>query len=205
MAGRRRKSARGSQKKAPGLARSALVYLSWKLWRGRASQELTRERRSPQNTVKTNRYAGYLRKANPLRHLCGGRLHRWLALWVLGRGRDSTPWPGWPASRLILARYVQENCSLPSTDRVTMDTITWRVRWTREPSPRWWRNHKPAATARASGIAASSWATLSKRSNSSHVRCAKPGAGKLPASQAPWARPQRKRSWRHCWARSCGS
>src|ERR1700680_1595221 len=128
------------------------------------SQELTRERRSPQNTVKTNRYTGYLRKASPLRHLCGGRLHKWLALWVLGRGRDLTPWPGWPASRLILARYVQENCSLPSTDRVTMDTITRRVRWGAERSPRWWRSRKQAATAMASGIVASSWGIFWKRS-----------------------------------------
>src|ERR1700676_900285 len=169
------------------------------------SQELTRERRSPQNTVKTNRYTGYLRKANPLRHLCGGRLHKWLALWVLGRGRDLTPWPGWPASRLILARYEQENCSLPSTDRVTMDTITRRVHLGEERSRRSWRSRKPTATGKVSAIAASSWGTLSKRSSSSLARCARLGAGKLPASLAPWARPQRKRSWRHCWARSCGS
>src|SRR5580698_7822355 len=147
----------------------------------------TRERRSPQNTVTTNRYAGYLRKANPLRHLCGGRLHKWLALWVLGRGRDSTPWPGWPVSRLILARYVPENCSLPSTDRVTMDTITFRVHWGVEPSLRWWRSRKPTATAMLSAIAASSSRTHSKRSSSLLGRSAKHGAAKLPASQAPWA------------------
>ena len=84
--------------------------------------------------MKTDRSVWYLRKRNPLRHLCGGRLHKWLARWVLGRGQDSTPWPGWPASRLILARYVQENCSSPSTDRVMTDTITWRVRWSAERS-----------------------------------------------------------------------
>ena len=76
--------------------------------------------------MKTDRPVWYLRKRNPLRRLCSGRLHRWLARWVLGRGQDSTPWPGWPVSRLILARYVLENCSSPYTDRVTTDTITWR-------------------------------------------------------------------------------
>ena len=43
-----------------------------------------------------------------------------------GAGLD--PWPGWPVCRLILARYVQENCSSPYTDRVTTDTITCRMR-----------------------------------------------------------------------------
>ena len=43
-------------------------------------------------------------KANLLRKLCGGRLHRWLARWRADAGMDLTPWPGWPVSRLILAR-----------------------------------------------------------------------------------------------------
>src|SRR2546429_8614879 len=84
-------------------------------------------------TLRTQRGVRYWGKTNPLRNLCGGRLHRWLTLWVLGRGRDSTPWPGWPVCRLILARFVPENCSSPSTDRVTMDTPMWPVRWKAEP------------------------------------------------------------------------
>src|SRR5207249_2155553 len=72
-------------------------------------------------TLKTERAVRYWTKTNPLRSLCGGRLHRWLALWVLGQERDSTPWPGWPACRLILARFAPENCLWPSTDRVTTE------------------------------------------------------------------------------------
>jgi UDP-N-acetylmuramoyl-tripeptide--D-alanyl-D-alanine ligase len=68
--------------------------------------------------VKTDRSVWYFGKRNPLRRLCGGRLHRWLTRWVLGRAQGSTPWPGWPASRLILAPYVQESCSSPYTDAV---------------------------------------------------------------------------------------
>ena len=154
--------------------------------------------------MKTDPYAAYLRKANPLRHLCGGRLHKWLALWVLGRGRDLTPWPGWPVSRLILARYVPENCSSLSTDRVMTDTILWPLRWSAERSRRWWQKRKLGAMRAELGNAASPWRTLSKRSNNSLARCGKLGAGKLPASPGPWARPPRKRSWRHCWARSYG-
>src|ERR1051325_8385827 len=77
--------------------------------------------------VRTKQTLGYSCKANSLRRLCGGRLHRWLTFWWRGRERDSTPWPGWPASRLILEPFEAANCSLPSTDRVTMDTIMWPV------------------------------------------------------------------------------
>src|SRR5207248_6196025 len=90
-------------------------------------------------TSKTERDVGHWTKTNPLRNLCGGRLHKWLAVWVLGRERGSTPWPGWPACRLILARFVPENCSWPSTDRVTMDTIMWPVRSSWEPGRQSWR------------------------------------------------------------------
>src|SRR5256884_4673424 len=90
-------------------------------------------------TLRTQRAVRYWSKTNPLRNLCGGRLHRWLTLWVLGRGRDSTPWPGWPACRLILARFVPENCSSLSTDRVTMDTTMWPVPWKAEQLRQWWR------------------------------------------------------------------
>ena len=41
----------------------------------------------------------------------------------------STPWPGWPVSRLILAPWLAASCSSPYTDRVTMDTIIVAGRW----------------------------------------------------------------------------
>src|SRR5271154_5570873 len=94
-------------------------------------------------TVTTDRRLVFLRKTNPLRNLCGGRLNRWLNLWMLRLGLGSTPWPGWPASRLILARYVPENCSSPSTDRVTMDTIIWLPRLGAGRLPLWWRVSVP--------------------------------------------------------------
>ena len=62
-------------------------------------------------------------KPSSLETQCGGRLVKWLKLWVSRLPRALTPWPGWPASRLILARYSPENCSSPYTVRVTMDTI----------------------------------------------------------------------------------
>ncbi len=51
------------------------------------------------------------------------------ALGVAPLPRGSTPWPGWPASRLILAPFSLANCSSPYADRVTMDTISWPGHW----------------------------------------------------------------------------
>src|SRR6267143_1861702 len=96
---------RWSRKAARGLAPSALVLQAW---RGRRVPARPGEpvanlsKGGSLKTLRTQRAVGSAVKKNPLRNLCGGRLHKWLALWVLGRGRDSTPWPGWPASRLIL-------------------------------------------------------------------------------------------------------
>src|SRR5258708_23400379 len=162
-------------------------------------------RRRPLKTVNTNRGVGYLRKANSLRHLCGGRLHRWLALWVLGRERGSTPWPGWPASRLILARYVPENCSSPSTDRVTTDTTMFPPRCTGGLSRRAWQRRRYAAISARSASAAHPWGTHSKASSSLLGRGAELGAGKLQASRVRSARPLPKRSLQHCWARGYAS
>ena len=150
-------------------------------------------------------WTGYWNKTNPLRNLCGGRLHRWLALWVLGRERGSTPWPGWPVCRLILARYVPENCSWPSTDRVTTDTITWPARWSSAPLQPWWR--KPSSHSLRAGWAAAAFPlrTLSRPSSNWLAPFGKPGAGKLPASPVRSARPPRRKFWRPCWARSCRS
>jgi len=55
-----------------------------------------------------------------------------------GGSGGSTPWPGWPASRLILARFELANCLSPSTDRVTMDTIMWPARSSVALSRLWW-------------------------------------------------------------------
>src|SRR5215470_5910725 len=82
----------------------------------------------PCRPVSTKQTLGYAHKANLLRHLCGGRLHRWLTFWRRGRVLDSILWPGWPASRLILAQYVPASCSWRSTDRVMTDTITLPAR-----------------------------------------------------------------------------
>ena len=80
-----------------------------------------------------------LEKANLLRKLCGGRLHRWLMRWRANAGTDLIPWPGWPVSRLILARYVPENSSSPFTVRFTMDTTTWPLPWRTARWPQSWR------------------------------------------------------------------
>src|SRR5262249_45610718 len=164
----------------------------------RCRKRATRSQEEPSKTVNTDRRLGALRKANPLRRLCGGRLHRWLRLWVLGRDRESTPWPGWPASRLILARFVLESCSSPSTDRVMTDTSMWRLRWSRAPWRQWWRDRSSRATRDGLATAASPCPTHSTRSKDWAAPYAKPGVAKLPASRGAWARPQRRKSWRHC-------
>src|ERR1043166_1561473 len=96
----------------------------------------------PSEPVQTKQTLGYSCKANSLRRLCGGRLHRWLTFWWRGRERDSTPWPGWPASRLILEPFEAANCSLPSTDRVTMDTIMWPALSNAARWRLWWPKQK---------------------------------------------------------------
>src|SRR5260370_22807889 len=96
-------------------------------WNNRAEPIADLSKGGAHKTLRTQRAVRYWSKTNPLRNLCGGRLHRWLTLWVLGRGRDSTPWPGWPACRLILARFVPEECSLPAADRVTPVTTIWPI------------------------------------------------------------------------------
>src|SRR6202043_2430084 len=110
-------------------------------------------------TVKTNRRARYLRNASSLRNLCGGRFYRFLSRCWLRLGRGSTPWPGRPASRLILARYVPENCSSPSTDRVTMDTIMWLPLSSAERWPLWWRNRARVNFRTCCGAPALLWTT----------------------------------------------
>src|SRR5260370_37621594 len=85
---------------------------------------------------------GCARKANRLRYLCGGRLHKRLAFWWRGRERGSTPGPGWPASRLILAPFQAANCLLPSTERVTMDTIRWTAHSNVAVLQPWWARQK---------------------------------------------------------------
>src|SRR5579885_3049892 len=155
----------------------------------------------PSRPVITNRTRRYVSKPNSLRYLCGGRLHKWLALFLPSRERGWTPWPGWPASRLILAQYVPESCSSPSTDRVTMDTIirAWPLsvaRWRRLWRKKDWPDFRKRCEA-----AAFPWTTPSKRSRSLRARCGAPGTEKLQASRVPSGRLQPKRFWRHCWAR----
>src|SRR5258708_8278439 len=131
-------------------------------------------------TLKNERAVGCWTKTNPLRNLCGRRLQRWLAVWVLGRGQDSSPWPGWPVCRLILARYVPENCSWPSTDRVTTDTIMWPVRWSWELWRPWWRK-RISGNLRAGGpTAALPWPTLSRHSSNWHGPGGNDVRGNLP-------------------------
>src|SRR5258708_15612075 len=147
--------------------------------------------------VNTNTTLGFARKANPLRHLCGGRLHKWLAYWWRGPDRGLIPWPGWPASRLILARYVPANCLWPSTDRVTMDTITLPERSNVAPWQLWWPRRKWVNFRTRFARSASSSTTPSWRLSSLPAPCAKHGAAKLPGSLARWVKPRPKRSWRH--------
>ena len=47
----------------------------------------------------------------------------------------STPWPGWPVSRLILGPWLAASYSSRYTDRVTMDTISWWRPWMRARWP----------------------------------------------------------------------
>ncbi len=100
-------------------------------------------------------------KPSPLETQCGGRLVKWLKLWVSRLPRASTPWPGWPASRLILARFNPENCSSPYTVRVTMDTIMWLRLWRAEQQPGWWRANASRNTPKKSAENFLRWTTLS--------------------------------------------
>src|SRR5258708_36301864 len=52
--------------------------------------------------VNTNTTPGFARKANPPRHLCGGRLHKWLAFWRRRPDLRLTPCPGCPAAPVRL-------------------------------------------------------------------------------------------------------
>ncbi len=85
-------------------------------------------------------------KPSPLEALCGGRFNKLRALLGLRRLRGSTPWPGWPASRLTLVRWVAESCSSRYTGRVTMDTLLWAVRCRRS----WGRGGRTRAYRRIS-------------------------------------------------------
>src|SRR5438477_338051 len=173
---------------------------------GRCTYGTTRPERKgfeegARNTVSTRRTLGYARKANLLRHLCGGRLHKWLAYWRRGRERELIPWAGWPASRLILAPFETANCLLPYTDRVMMDTIMWRVRCSAALWRLWWARRKWDYFQTRFARSASSWTTRSSRSSNLAGRYGKPGAGKLRGSRARSEKPRPKRSWRHCLGR----
>ena len=102
-------------------------------------------------------------KPSPGETQCGGPLLKWLKLWVSRLPRALTPWPGWPASRLILARFSLENCSSPYTDRVTTDTITWLRLWPRAPRPAWWRAADSRSTRKKSAESFLRWTTRSTR------------------------------------------
>ena len=64
---------------------------------------------------------------------------KWLKRWVCRFPRGLTPWPGWPACRLILVRFSPENCLSPYAVRVTMDTVLLPGLWLAERRPGWWR------------------------------------------------------------------
>jgi len=100
-------------------------------------------RRSPQNGWKNKTDgARYLRNANSLRDLCGGRFYRFSEPMLAAAWDGARPHgPGWPASRLILARLrAREHVLRPSTDRVTTDTIMWlRLSMRAERWPRSWQ------------------------------------------------------------------
>jgi UDP-N-acetylmuramoyl-tripeptide--D-alanyl-D-alanine ligase len=78
-------------------------------------------------------------KLSPLETECGGEWRKWLKRWVSRCPRVLTPWPGWPACRLILGRFSPENCLSPYAVRVTMDTVLLPGLWVVERQPGWWR------------------------------------------------------------------
>ena len=144
-------------------------------------------------------------KYSVLRKLCGGRLNRWLTRWRENRGVESTPWPGWPVCRLILARYVRGELFIaihgPRNDghdyvadilesgavaAVVAEPVVSRY-------PGWMQDR--CITVPDTLEALHAW----------HGRYEKSGVRKYAGSPGQSARPQRKRSWRHCWARSYGS
>src|SRR5579863_6598962 len=151
------------------------------------------------------RFARALEKTDFLRQLCGGRLHKWLTRWRARRGMQSTPWPGWPASRLTLARYAPENFLSLYMGPHTMGTTTWPLRWKAELRRRWSRSRYSRDIPDGCRTAASRCQTHWKRSTTWHARCEKSGAGRFAGSPGQSVRLQPKRSWRHCLARSSGS
>ena len=78
-------------------------------------------------------------KQSPLETECGGEWRKWLKRWVSRCPRVLTPWPGWPACRLIHALFGPENCLSPYAVRVTMDTVLLPGLWLVERRPGWWR------------------------------------------------------------------
>ncbi len=95
--------------------------------------------------------------------------------------------------------------SSPFTVRVTMDTTTWPQFWRRAPWRQWSRNLFSRAIRDGRRIAVSPCPTHSKHSTIWPAPSARIGERKSAASPGPWGRPLPKRSWRHYWARSCGS
>ncbi len=153
-----------------------------------------------------HRPARTLGKTSVLRKLCGGRLNRWLTRWRESRGAESTPWPGWPVCRLILARYVRGELFIaihgPRNDghdyvaavlesgavaAVVAEPVVSRY-------PGWMQDRCITVPDTLEALH-----TLGTR------RPQRLGQENLRDHRLRRAKPQRKRSWRHCWARSYGS
>src|SRR5579862_8223014 len=143
---------------------------------------------------------------SPLETQCGGQRFKWPKPWVSRFPRASIPWPGWPASRLILARFGLENCSSRYAVRVTMDTPLSLKHFLAELWPGWWRAKGYKNTPRICGENYSRWKTRSSRCTGWRHELARFGGVRNRGDESvrwrgPLAKQPRKKSLRRLWAR----
>src|ERR1700683_318244 len=143
---------------------------------------------------------------SPLETQCGGPQFKWPKLWVSRFPRASTPWPGWPASRLILARWGLENCSSRYAVRVTMDTTLSLRHFLAGLWPGWWRARGYQNIRRFCSESYSPCRTRSSRCTGWRGELAEFGGARNRGGEsvrwpAPLAKQPRKKSLRRLWAR----
>ena len=148
-------------------------------------------------------------KPSLLETRCGGRLFKWLKHWASRLPPGSTPWPGWPASRLIPEPFSLGNCSSRYTDRVTMDTVLWPALWLAARRLRWWRGvssaeypeeirGKAVCRGRHARRLCSVWPLAPAKSG--EVRRSR-GTADRRRWRGRWAKPPQKKFSRRFWAR----
>jgi len=90
---------------------------------------LTCSRKEKPSKVENHRAVGRHERRILLRSLCGGRLHRWLTLWVSAGGGTRRPGPGGRRvddSRAILPRTVHRHPRPRHDGPLTMVLVPWK-------------------------------------------------------------------------------